>query len=350
MGQLSLVFGTPEPVSFKEDGCDTEFFVRMAGKAEILRYDEEKYGADPSVEFKKIIIGLIPECIAARPKDRLLLNPDGSVYVSGQLEKKLYELNVMSRIEIKSVRLTSESEEAYREKFGDLTPKNPFPQVKTDGVEGKAHGTLIHFSQNSTSHGMMMGSGSFSSDTLDWLADGSVILTYTYNGGGKSIRSEYRVNPETAEKMRVFVKEKHLAELSEKKIETPAVFDCFTSTSLSMTFDDRKVGGSPYETCTLQCGPAGMTFADIEKEINGIIKECRETGECVFNDTKETGGGPVGMMGIFGMGIGMTAVSKPEKKPEEIKALPGCWVCSKCGYNGNEGKFCSECGARRESI
>ena len=50
--------------------------------------------------------------------------------------------------------------------------------------------------------------------------------------------------------------------------------------------------------------------------------------------------------------------AEPEKKavapkPETPSAdtakepLPGCWTCQQCGYNGNTGKFCAECGSRR---
>ena len=235
-------------------------------------------------------------------------------------------------------------------------PGSLFPEVSTEGLKDEPHGPLIHFSLNYSSNGMMAGTGSFGGTSLDWNRDGSITLTESSNGGGKSVRSEYRVKPGIAQKMRDYVEEKHLAALSKMEIRTPEVYDCFTSTSFSMEFDNSALGGSSYETCHVNCGAAGMTFRTIENELSAILKECRETGECIFSEEKQTGGAFGGFFGMMGSTMPMdmnAAPPVPAPKPETPSAdtakepLPGCWTCQQCGYNGNTGKFCAECGSRR---
>ena len=143
-------------------------------------------------------------------------------------------------------------EESIEKKEKNMKEKsiNPFPEVSTEGLKDQPHGPLISFSYNLSSNGMMAGSGSYGGDELSWNKDGSITLTSKYNGGGKSVRTEYRVKPEPAAKMRDYVAEKHLAALAEKEIPTPMVYDNFTSSSFSMTFDDSALGGIPYKKCT----------------------------------------------------------------------------------------------------
>ena len=242
---------------------------------------------------------------------------------------------------------------------------------------------LVSFCFNHTTHGMAMGSGSSSSDEVSWLKDGSVILTANYNGGGKSTRTEYKVTPEMAQKVRDFVEEERLVQLAEEKIELPVMYDCFTSTMIVMHFDDSDLGGSPYQSVTLNCGPAGMTFRTLENEVSELLKECRETGEYVGGEITENNGtnGIMGLMGFPGMNnipkapdvpqvlwtcpeCGKTenymkfcmkcGYPKPESSgqgasegTENVCAKPLVWTCSACGYAENRGKFCSNCGQPR---
>ena len=161
---------------------------------------------------------------------------------------------------------------------------------KDTEISEEQHGPLIRFSYNRTTHSMMAGGGSSCGDSIEWNRDGSIILKYDASGGGKSTHVEYRVNPETAEKVRDFVVRAKLAAVAKMDIPTPQVYDCFTSVSITMSFDDSSIGGKACESVTLYCGPAGMTFKKIEDEIHQLIAECKENGECIVNKEKpETG-------------------------------------------------------------
>ena len=223
-----------------------------------------------------------------------------------------------------------------------------------DGNTEEIKGQLLSVSYNTSSHGMMAGTSSFGGEKLDWKKDGSVILTSTNNGGGKSIHLEYRVDPELAGKVREYVNEKRLAQLSKEDIPLPLVYDCFTSVTINMEYGD--LNGNPWdrEHYNLNCGAAGMTFREVENTLCDLIRACRESGECIVSEMKEQPNGIVGMMGLGFAKMGMGAPVSPEiQEPEPKKELPepepGCWTCKYCGFNQNRGKFCAECGSRRES-
>ena len=197
------------------------------------------------------------------------------------------------------------------------------------------HGPLIRFSYNLSTNGMMMGSGSFSGDSVEWHRDGRIILSSDSEGGGKRTYAKYSLKPEAAEKIRGYVTEKKLAEIAGRDIPTPMVYDCFTSSTIGMGFDDSSVGGSYYESVTLYCGPAGMTFRQIEEDVAQLLKECRETGECIEFKVEEKKNG----MAFPGMpGMAMSPLSPAQQEG---------WTCIKCGQSGNTGKYCTECGSAK---
>ncbi|MCR5531617.1 MAG: hypothetical protein K6F26_07200 [Lachnospiraceae bacterium] len=232
-----------------------------------------------------------------------------------------------------------------------------------NAMEIEIQGQLLSLRYSTSSHGMMAGSGFYGSETIEWNKDGSIILASSYTGGGRSARTEYRVNPELAERVREYVDRTGLAALSKKDIPLPLVYDCFTSVSIHMEYGD--INGKPWERqrYNLECGAAGMTFGEIEHTLSDLIKECRENGECIVNETKEQPngspfgmmGGPMtmgGMMGLGPMTMGGTAAPTPAQTETEPKELPepepGCWTCKYCRFNKNSGRFCAECGAAKE--
>jgi hypothetical protein len=228
------------------------------------------------------------------------------------------------------------------EKDVDSLIESMFPQAKVaDDVEDEPHGPLRSISYNLCSHGMMAGSGSTRNTRLEWLNDKAVILSCSSSGSGANFDSEYRVKPEVAQKLRDLVSEKKLARLSKMDIPTVTMFDNFTSATISMTFDDSGIGGSPYEICTINCGPSGMTFKTLEDEISSLLDECRDTGECTRNEMT----GSQNILGnIMGVGVGMPGTpGAVPPAPDTVKS--GGWVCS-CG-TVNTGKFCENCGNSR---
>ncbi|MBR6157607.1 MAG: hypothetical protein IKQ27_11660 [Lachnospiraceae bacterium] len=222
------------------------------------------------------------------------------------------------------------------------------------------HGPLIELSYGTSSHGMMAGTGSGASSSVEWKKDGTVIYRSSSMSSYGQTSSEYKVKPEVAQKLRDFVAEKHLAELTKEDIPLPMACDNFTSASISMTFDDSSIGGDPYESCFLNCGMAGGTFGSLEKKVKELLDECRETGE--FISGEDTGNGfPNLIAGKEGMSFFEMAKSmydpsggmkqEPDHKPQEQRSVkkkaPGPqWTCA-CGETMNTGKFCINCGQSR---
>ena len=389
MERIFVPFGTVEPIPFRERGCDGEYTARVRGRAEVSAYDAARFGeGDAAVAaLKKRIVELLPGCFARWPEGKLIMGSGNREILNGLLEAALSAEGVTAKLEALRVDLTEGQMDDYMKNCGEALHESLCPKVKTDGLEDEAHGPLIRFGFNSFSHGMAMGTSSSSGDELAWNRDGSIILTSSYSGGGKSTRFEYRVGQESAEKVRAYVAARHLAALAKQKIPTPMVYDNFTSTSIHMTFDDRELGGSPYEMLHIDCGPAGMTFRELEDEVWELLKECRETGECVLKEEKPAGGAFGGMMGVLGMMGGPGAMSaefwscpscgktgntgafclacaSPRPAPGmpvtqaapaapatpaagQTEPQPGCWTCRKCGYAENQGKFCANCGEPR---
>ncbi len=214
------------------------------------------------------------------------------------------------------------------------------------------HGPLIDFSLNYFSNGMMAGTSSSRSTKLEWNKDGTVTLTDSHSGGGNNTTCKYKVKPEVAEKLRDYVVTKDLAGLSKKDIPTVQMFDNFTSASFSMSFDDSSLGGSPYEHCHMECGPAGMTFGTLENELSAIFKECRDSGEIILQQETQTPGPFQMFFDSINKG-GSTGMMNPPPAapaPADIPApkAPGMWTCKHCGCNENSGRFCLNCGYEKE--
>jgi hypothetical protein len=330
MSELSFKFGTPEPVAFKEYCSDTEFQARLFGTALVTYYDSLVYGNDDSARTKiqKKIYELIPECLARWPEGKLIMGPNNKVILSGLLEDALSEAGVTADVAVMNIDLVAGQKDIYQEQCGETLQEIICPQAKTDGLTDKPHGPLIRFSYDRTSHGMMAGSSSSSGEVLSWNSDGSIELVSSSSFSGNYSRTEYKVTPEAAQKVRDYVAGSHLAALAEKDIPTPVMYDCFTSSSICMTFDDSSVGGLSHNMICLQCGPAGMTFAGIEKQVSDLLKECVTTGEKISNENRQTGP-------MFGGFMSMDPV------PEQSSVY---WKCPHCGYDKNTGRFCCECG------
>ena len=344
MEKIEFKFGTPKPVTFRESGCDTDFKVRIAGKAEVSDYDAVLYdcGEAGTDLLKQAVINLLPLCLLNWPEGKHVIGDGNCEILAGRLDKALADVGITAKTEIVNISLSSDQEAEYHDAIKDRRAVDRLDNMFTeptvdDGEDDEAHGPLIGFGYNLSTHGMTIGSGSYTGYSIDWNDDGSVTLSICRNGGRTETNMEYKLKPEVAQKMRDLVRDKHLAALTKKKFETITCYDCFTSATIKMTFDDSCVGGSRYNMLHLYCGPAGMTFRTLENAVSDIIKECRKTGECTsFVETKTDSGIP-GFLNIGAM------------KPSPVGSgdQEGGWTCPKCGYNKNTGKFCTECGEKR---
>ena len=352
-------FEIPGPVSFKEKDCDTEFRVSVEGAIYVDFYDEAAFGETRNEQIgnmKTMAAGKVIEDLAHWHEGDKLLYLDGRDVLGDSLAAFLREKGITGSARIDDLRFTEESKERYMELI--MTPYN---EKKTEEFKKKLeaavepHGPLKSVSYDLNTHGMMAGTSSSSHYSLDWKEDGSIIYQTTSSSSGRYFERDYKIQPENAQKMIDFVEEKKIAALSKLDVETPLMFDSFTSSTIGVTYDDRSVGGEFHNTYTLMCGPAGMTFRSLENEIGALFKEIEESGECIKNEMRDNSTSSPGLIGLgmidFGgqpgheqklqmMGMGMA-------EPKADKAAPVThkkWICSNCSAE-NTGRFCCDCGA-----
>lgn len=360
MSGIITKFGTPEPVAFKEKGCDTEFAARISGALYINEYDGTACGGNlPAFAAEKI-----EEHLAKWDKDDKLLGVDGKEMLERMLNYDLMEAGVSGSSRIDDITITEETNELYQEQI--MKPYREAKQAQREKeIEAavEPHGPLTEVSYNLSSHGMMAGSSSGISRKVTWNSDGTAIYHVNSHGGGSSAECEYKITPEMAKKISDYVTDKRIAALAKMDIPTAVMFDNFTSASISMTFDDSSIGGDKYNNVHLNCGPAGLTFKTIEDGLYELLKECEETGECIKNETTQMDDGPfatyykMNIMGKMG-GAAPNPLAGMKQAQEEAfnaavestkssastpsAATNGTWTC-KCGAE-NAGKFCSNCG------
>lgn len=372
-------FGTPHPVTFREKGCDTEFSARVSGALYINEYDEAAFGAagdERKMNLSTFAANKIEEHLAKWDKDDNILCVDGRERLALMLDYDLMELGINGSSRIDDISITEESDALYQEQI-----MKPYREAKKAEREkeieaaDEPHGPLKRISYNLSSHGMMAGTSSGCSQTVTWNDDGTSVYSYSSYGGGKNFEREYKITPETAEKISAFVKDKRLAALSKLNIRTAQMFDNFTSATISMTFDDSSIGGDPDNSFTLNCGPSGFTLKTIEDGLKELLDECEASGECIKNDeTSNPFGNFLGMMemnvtntpgaGAFdGMKQAEEAIVRTAAGPDAGAGkvtgpdagagtaakpyVPSDWTCS-CGSK-NTGQFCPECGQPRPS-
>ncbi|MBO4422690.1 MAG: hypothetical protein J5879_04585 [Clostridia bacterium] len=341
MYSIRVNFGTVRPVPFRESGCDREFLMRAGGYALVSEFDAEKFGGDAYNGIKELATRLIPDCVAGMTEEKPLMCPGNDSVLASRLEDALSKEGVRARVAIKLFAIDQSKSDEYAELFGEK-----IAEIAKETAAQAAHFPVVSLCYSRSSHGMMAGTCSHSSDTIEWNGDGTVTLTSAYGSSASNSRSVYSVTPEAAEKAREFAEKNGIAELSTQGIPTALCYDNFTSATISVTRDESARGGDRFETYTLNCGPSGMTFGRIEKELSDIIAECIRTGEYVTGSMSNPAGN-FGGPGLFGMFSYDKPAAPEPPEPAEGEAEPGCWKCSKCGYTKNTGKFCAECGNSR---
>ena len=358
-------FETALPVKFKENGCDTEFEVSIKGAIYVNDYDEAAFGEtsnDQIENMKSLALQLVTDRLSHWHEGDKVLYIDGRDELGLCLTMGLKDKGISGSGRIDDLIFTEESDALYQEQIMKPFHERKAAQRQKEIEEAEEpHGPLMSVSYNLSSHGMMAGTSSSSHREIKWKEDGSIICRSTSNGGGKYFESEYKVKPETAQKVIDFVEEKKLAAISKLDIETPVMFDNFTSSTIVVTYDDRSVGGQYDNSYCIQCGPSLMTFRSIEEKLSVLLKECEESGECIKNEMHENSNPVPGFMGMKQMMNMIDMGGQPKnERPLEMMGLVAVdhnagkreaeqekWTC-KCGQV-NTGKFCCECGEPKPS-
>lgn len=350
-------FEIPGPVRFKEKGCDLVFQISVEGAIYVDSYDEAAFGATKEAQIeniKKLAVDKVLEDLAHWHEGDKRLLIDGRDVLGDSLTVFLREKGISGSGKINDLIFSEASKVLYWEqvqKPDNEKKSEEFNQKLDAAVE--PHGPLERVSYNSFTNGMMAGTSSNSHQEIEWKDDGSIIYTSSSSFSGKYFESAYKITPENAQKIKDFVEERKIAALTKIDMELPVMYDNFTSSTIVVTYDDRSVGGESHNMYTLQCGPYGMAFKNLERDIKNLFMEIQDSGECIKNDMRDnssllTGFAGMGMIDMGGqpgheqplqmMGI-VPVDTGADKETPDIKKK---WTCQ-CGAE-NSGKFCCECG------
>ena len=350
-------FEIPGPVRFKEKGCDLVFQISVEGAIYVDSCDEAAFGATKEEQIeniKKLAVDKVLEDLAHWHEGDKLLYIDGREVLGDSLTVFLREKGINGSGKINDLIFSEASKVLYWEqvqKPDNEKKSEEFNQKLDAAVE--PHGPLERVSYNTSTNGMMAGTSSSSHQEIEWKDDGSIIYTSSSSFSGKYFESAYKITPENAQKIKDLVEERKIAALTKIDMELPVMYDNFTSSTIVVTYDDRSVGGESHNMYTLQCGPYGMAFKNLESDIKNLFMEIQDSGECIKNDMRDNSSPLTGFagMGMIDMGgqpgheqplqmMGIVPVDTgADKETPDIKKK---WTCQ-CGAE-NSGKFCCECG------
>ena len=120
MADISVKFGTPEPIKFREydknhPEIDLDLEVRAAGISVVTAYDGDLYSGDEEAAIKTREIALLSltDCVRAWPEGVSFWNNTTKTVLEKNINERLSEYGITARTDLFSLALTSESRELY---------------------------------------------------------------------------------------------------------------------------------------------------------------------------------------------------------------------------------------------
>lgn len=208
-----------------------------------------------------------------------------------------------------------------------------YPSLSEVKAAVEKHDILTGCSLSYHSSGMMFNSTSSDYISVD-LKDGEVKITHTVKLPFQEEKTTiYRATTDVLGEVRKLVDRENMAAWDKLKyFQEYVVLDQSSSSGMSLYFDDRSLGGKPYEIKHINLDAVRQQGAgNVEKEYSSILHDAINAAKVIEIKESEN---PNGTM--F-MGMGMMSEGP----------APGCWKCPECNYNKNEGKFCTECGRKK---
>ena len=199
------------------------------------------------------------------------------------------------------------------------------------------HGKLLGCSYFSSSNGMMMNSNSLLSYDLEIDTDDDSVLTVRNKAPfGKTFTTVYQIKDEDLKDLLVFIKENKFwafGELQYYQDPRFIVYDYSSNSGITLKFDDREVGGTPFEYFSIK--PDAMYQYKFDEQCKTFVSEIQELmnkGELLSSEESGEDSNFFGNM---------------ETKPKpDVEITEDNEVCPTCGYKPVTGRFCPECGSQ----
>ena len=221
-------------------------------------------------------------------------------------------------------------------------------QVKKMQVQ---HTSVTAIEWNASSHGMMACSGVFYSRRIEPNGDG-VTLTYSCKREAQDITEEvYRCDKSDWERLTAIIDRENLyawenLRIDPEKDNRPIIYDCSSSSNITLI-----TGSGRY---CINCDTAKFCGGgEVIDGIIGIFKECGDRQENLISRNVTELPKPDWMKRGF-MSMGTPKQPESEPQPEQVQGewtyTGGAWTCPECNFEGNEGKFCASCGSWRPDL
>ena len=174
--------------------------------------------------------------------------------------------------------------------------------LSLDGLTANSepHGKLIGCSYYASSNGMMYNSNTVLNISLT-LQDGAQQITYTSKAAfHPTTKTVYKLKQDTLAALQELAEQENLVAWSALKYHNQ--FQCTdysSSAKISLYFDDRRVGGSPYAHFSIDVDAACQHGGgDVVNRFRNLLEDAVKDAEVISTETTENSAG-------FMMGMGM---------------------------------------------
>ena len=225
--------------------------------------------------------------------------------------------------------------------------KEGFVSIEDVKDKREPHGKLVSCEWNSYSSGMSMFSAVTDNRTLKITENGWVIENEHKQEGTCHTKKLYRADDDMINKIALIAERENLTAWDELYIDSqkdprPMVLDYSSSAAIVLVYNDSAVGGRPKVSFNIQIDLANFFGGgSVIDEITQMFRNAMNDQALISSEEL-----PVERRGPFmGMGIAEN-VQQPEESDNILS--DGTWKCPECGFEGNTGKYCPQCGSPRK--
>ena len=216
------------------------------------------------------------------------------------------------------------------------------PTIEELSAKREVHGELIGFSYSASSNGMAMNSNSLHHISVD-MKNGEQIITHSEKAAfGSEVTKIYKAAGDVLSELRKVIDRENISAWDALKfVDMYQMTDYSSSHGMTLYFkDDPDIAFADVRKYIDLKAVSQQGRNDVTNELHGILTAGIESAELISEETKPSKG-----PNMLFMGMG-TPNTPGADEPEQTIPDPNTPRCPSCGYSGEMGKFCPECGSR----